>query len=382
MSARRHPRSPSPPTCCPATDASARGRPRSAPEAVEALAKAASPTTWAPATARRPSASSSSALRNGLAELLTLPDGYEIMLGNGGHDRVLGRRRVRAHRAPQPAPELRRVLLQVRGRGRRRAVPRRPSSHRVRLRARIRSRSPTRTSTSTASPTTRPRPAWRCRCTARTVPIRRCTRARRRHLGRRRACASIASQVDVYYFAPQKCLGSDGGLWLAAMSPGCDRAHRAHRSVRPLDPGVHRPVDRPRQQPQGPDVQHAGAGHAVPRRRAGRVDQRQRRPRVGGVALRPVGRDPLRLGRGVELRDAVRRRPGAAQPRGRPPSTSTRRSTPQRCPQSCGATASSTPSRTASSAATSCASRCSLRSTRTTSPRSRSASTTSSDALG
>jgi phosphoserine aminotransferase len=28
-----------------------------------------------------------------------------------------------------------------------------------------------------------------------------------------------ATQVDVYYFAPQKCFGSDGGLWLAAMSP-------------------------------------------------------------------------------------------------------------------------------------------------------------------
>jgi phosphoserine aminotransferase len=27
------------------------------------------------------------------------------------------------------------------------------------------------------------------------------------------------SQVDVYYFAPQKCLASDGGLWLAACSP-------------------------------------------------------------------------------------------------------------------------------------------------------------------
>jgi phosphoserine aminotransferase len=28
-----------------------------------------------------------------------------------------------------------------------------------------------------------------------------------------------ASEVDVYYFAPQKCLASDGGLWLAACSP-------------------------------------------------------------------------------------------------------------------------------------------------------------------
>jgi phosphoserine aminotransferase len=28
-----------------------------------------------------------------------------------------------------------------------------------------------------------------------------------------------ASETDVYYFAPQKCLGSDGGLWIAAVSP-------------------------------------------------------------------------------------------------------------------------------------------------------------------
>ncbi|MEZ5178591.1 MAG: phosphoserine transaminase [Acidimicrobiales bacterium] len=28
-----------------------------------------------------------------------------------------------------------------------------------------------------------------------------------------------AGETDVYYFAPQKCLGSDGGLWIAAVSP-------------------------------------------------------------------------------------------------------------------------------------------------------------------
>ncbi|MCC5698233.1 aminotransferase class V-fold PLP-dependent enzyme, partial [Klebsiella pneumoniae] len=27
------------------------------------------------------------------------------------------------------------------------------------------------------------------------------------------------ADVDVYYFAPQKCFASDGGLWVAAMSP-------------------------------------------------------------------------------------------------------------------------------------------------------------------
>ena len=27
------------------------------------------------------------------------------------------------------------------------------------------------------------------------------------------------AEVDVYYFAPQKCFAADGGLWLAAFSP-------------------------------------------------------------------------------------------------------------------------------------------------------------------
>ena len=27
------------------------------------------------------------------------------------------------------------------------------------------------------------------------------------------------AQFDAYYFAPQKCFGSDGGLWLALLSP-------------------------------------------------------------------------------------------------------------------------------------------------------------------
>ena len=35
------------------------------------------------------------------------------------------------------------------------------------------------------------------------------------------------AEIDVYYFAPQKCLGSDGGLWLAWCSPAAlERTHR------------------------------------------------------------------------------------------------------------------------------------------------------------
>ena len=40
------------------------------------------------------------------------------------------------------------------------------------------------------------------------------------------------ADADVYYFAPQKCFASDGGLWLALLSPG--RAWTASaRSARP-----------------------------------------------------------------------------------------------------------------------------------------------------
>jgi phosphoserine aminotransferase len=44
-----------------------------------------------------------------------------------------------------------------------------------------------------------------------------------------------ASEVDVYYFAPQKCFASDGGLWIAACSPAAveriDRLTRGSRWV-------------------------------------------------------------------------------------------------------------------------------------------------------
>ena len=46
------------------------------------------------------------------------------------------------------------------------------------------------------------------------------------------------AEADVYYFAPQKNLGSDGGLWFAARLARRDRADRADRRVRPLHPRV------------------------------------------------------------------------------------------------------------------------------------------------
>lgn len=51
------------------------------------------------------------------------------------------------------------------------------------------------------------------------------------------------AQSDVYYFAPQKCFGSDGGLWLAACSPAAiariERISTSGRWVPPsLDLGI------------------------------------------------------------------------------------------------------------------------------------------------
>src|ERR687891_32844 len=97
---------------------------------------------------------------------------------------------------------------------------------------------------------------------------------------------------------------------------GGRRADRAPLGGRPLGTGVPRPGHRPREQPQGPDLQHAGAGDAVPGGAAARVDPAQRRPAVRRRALRPLGRDPLRLGGVPGLCDAVRRRPRPPQPRG------------------------------------------------------------------
>ena len=47
------------------------------------------------------------------------------------------------------------------------------------------------------------------------------------------------AEFDVYYFSPQKCLASDGGLWLAACSPaGVERIERLAASERWVPPSL------------------------------------------------------------------------------------------------------------------------------------------------
>ena len=78
---------------------------------------------------------------------------------------------------------------------------------------------------------------------------------------------------------------------------GRRRAHRAARRVGPLAPGLARPRHRPDQQPPRPDVQHAGRRDAAAARVAAALDARVRRPRLVREAQPGLVGPPLRLGR-------------------------------------------------------------------------------------
>ena len=66
------------------------------------------------------------------------------------------------------------------------------------------------------------------------------------------------TDTDAYYFAPQKNFASDGGLWLAILSPAALARDRGDRGVGPLGARLPVAADRGRQQPQEPDLQHPG----------------------------------------------------------------------------------------------------------------------------
>ena len=188
-------------------------------------------------------------------------------------DALLGRRRVRPDRAAQLAPRARRVLVEVRrghhGCARTSTRPRCSSPNPARYRRRstrvegdVYAYPHNETSTGVdraAAPTGRG--------DALVVVDG--------DLGRGRHAAVAPERFDVYYFAPQKCFASDGGLWLACVSPARDRTRSsASQPSDALDPADARPRDRARQLAARPDLQHAGARDALPPRAPDRVDAR------------------------------------------------------------------------------------------------------------
>jgi phosphoserine aminotransferase len=158
-----------------------------------------------------------SEVRNGISELLSLPDGYEVLLGNGGttvfwdiatfglieersQHLSFGEFSSKFAKATAAAPHLDEPQV----------IPAEPGDHPLAEAADgIDAYCLTHNETSTGV----------------MMPLERPEGADDDALVLVDATSGAGglrydpAQVDVYYFAPQKCLASDGGLWLAACSP-------------------------------------------------------------------------------------------------------------------------------------------------------------------
>jgi phosphoserine aminotransferase len=158
-----------------------------------------------------------SRLRNGLAELFALPDGYEILLGNGGstvfwdiatfglierrsQHLTFGEFSSKFAKAAKAAPFLDDPEV----------ISVDPGSHPDAVaNPDVDAYCFTHNETSTGVAMTLARPAGTTADQALVL------------VDATSAAGGLrfdAAQTDVYYFAPQKCLASDGGLWLAAVS--------------------------------------------------------------------------------------------------------------------------------------------------------------------
>ncbi len=158
-----------------------------------------------------------SRLRNGLAEMFALPDGYEIMLGNGGStvfwdiatfgliDRrsqhlTFGEFSSKFGQAAAAAPFLDDPVI----------IKSEVGTHPLPIvddAIDTYALTHNETSTGVSMPLVRPTGSE-----GKAIVLVDATSAAG-------GLRFDASQTDVYYFAPQKCLASDGGLWLAAVSP-------------------------------------------------------------------------------------------------------------------------------------------------------------------
>ena len=172
-----------------------------------------------------------SELRNGLSELLSLPDGYEVLLGNGGttafwdaatfglidersQHLTFGEFSSKFASAAKAAPFL----------GDPSIISTDPGDHPLpSAEAGIDAYCLTHNETSTGVAMPLERPAGADDGALVLVDATSAAGGLR----------FDASQTDVYYFAPQKCLASDGGLWLAACSPAAiERIERIAASDR------------------------------------------------------------------------------------------------------------------------------------------------------
>lgn len=171
--------------------------------------------------------------RAGLRELFGLPDGYEVLLGNGGstafwdaatfslidaHSQhcVFGEFSAKFAAAVEAAPFLSEPEVIA-------APPGTRSSLIPRVDIDTYAYPQNETSTGVSMPVERPLGASGLVCVDATsaaggMPV-------------------DPNAFDVYYFAPQKCFGGDGGLWIALCSPAAlERIERIHANNRWIPP--------------------------------------------------------------------------------------------------------------------------------------------------
>ena len=154
-------------------------------------------------------------VRSGLSELFNLPDGWEIVMGNGGstvfwdvatfgliesrsEHLVFGEFSSKFGEAAAAAPHLGQPVI----------VSTDPGTHPVARKEDVDVYAFTHNETSTGVAMKLQRPAF---ADDALVVVDATSAAG--------GLPWNPSEVDVYYFAPQKCFAADGGLWLAACSP-------------------------------------------------------------------------------------------------------------------------------------------------------------------
>jgi phosphoserine aminotransferase len=187
------------------------------PEAVEALTVGA-PTYLGTSHRQAPVRFMVSTLRNGLAEMLALPDGYEVLLGNGGTTTFwdaasfgLIERRSQHLSFGEFSSKFAAVVTDAPHLEGPDIIEAEPGTRpEVKAAAGVDAYALTHNETSTgvAAPVQRPEGVGADEALV--------------LVDATSAAGGLRfdpSNVDAYYFAPQKCLGSDGGLWLAALSP-------------------------------------------------------------------------------------------------------------------------------------------------------------------
>ncbi len=186
------------------------------PEALEALV-ADAPTYLGTSHRQAPVKFMVSRLRNAVAELFALPDGYEVILGNGGttvfwdaavfglieqksQHLTFGEFSSKFAECASRAPFLGEPTVIS-------APPGEAAEASAETGVDVYALTHNETSTGVAMPIVRPTGTDEGALVA---------------VDATSAAGGLkfdASQTDVYYFAPQKCLASDGGLWIAAVSP-------------------------------------------------------------------------------------------------------------------------------------------------------------------